>query len=147
MQALRDKLERDSFDLTAQSADDGFARANFVNNRALSALAGDPLANRFRHWRGASGRRYIFSVYDLASCPAYDDVVLIVAAVARNNRRIVFIADTGALPELTIERAKQMAAALNCPVEFHVHLLASSRAERAAVISDFSSTPDQSEAF
>jgi hypothetical protein len=135
MQALRDKLERRSFDLTAKASADAWTR--LVDNRELSVLAGDPLAGRFRHWRGLSGRRYIFSVYDQASCPAYDDVVLIVAVVeADEARRIVFIADTGVLPELTIASARKVAGDVAGDVEFHVHLLAGSRWERAAAIED-----------
>ena len=135
MQALHDKLERRSSDLTTRTASDAWVR--LVDNRELSVLAGDPLAGRFRHWRGLSGARYIFSVYDQASCPAYDDVVLMIAAVeADESRRIVFIADTGVLPELTIARARKVAASIDGPVEFHVHLLAGSRPERAAAIED-----------
>jgi hypothetical protein len=135
MQALRDKLVHGSFDLTARASADAWIR--LVDNRQLSVLAGDPLAGRFRHWRGLSGRRYIFSVYDQAACPAYDDVVLIVAVVDANEaRRIVFIADTGVLPELTIASARKAAAAVEGDVEFHVHLLAGSRWERAAAIED-----------
>jgi hypothetical protein len=140
MQALQDKLERDSFDLATQAPANAWTR--FVDNRELSALAGDPLAGRFRHWRGLSGRRYIFSVYDQPSCPAYDDAILIVAAVEANEtRRIVFISDTGALPELTIARARKAAAAVGGPVEFHVHLLAGLRAERRAAMEDLRPAP------
>jgi len=143
MQALHDKLERDSFDLTAKAHAAGRHYANFVDNQELSALAGDPLAGRFRHWRGRSGQRYIFSVYDQASCPAYGEVVLAVAVVEANEtRRIVFIVDTGVLPELTIARAKQAASAIEGAVEFHVHLLAGSRAERAAAIEDLHPGPN-----
>jgi hypothetical protein len=139
MQALRDKLERESVDCgaTPPSKLGASAWLSLADNRELSVLAGDSLAGRFRHWRGASGRRYIFSVYDQASCPAYDDAILIVATIdARGERRIVFIADTGVLPELALTQASRMTAALESPVEFHVHLLAVSRAERMATIND-----------
>jgi hypothetical protein len=144
MQALWDKLERDGVDLSvseARNAGDAPASTRLIDNRALSALAGEPLAGRFRHWRGASGQRYIFSVYDPDSCPAYDGVVLIGAAIDENNeRRIIFIADTGLLPDVALARAREKAAACDCAIEFHVHLLASSRRERAAAIADLSTS-------
>src|SRR5664279_3133345 len=66
----------------------------------LAALADEPLSPRFCAWRGASGRRYIASVYEARACPAYCDAALIVvAADANGRRRIVELADTGAFPE------------------------------------------------
>jgi hypothetical protein len=55
----------------------------------------------------------------------------------------MFIADTGALPELALARAIEETATLACSVEFHVHLLAASREERAAVIADLSPPENQ----
>src|SRR5450631_4092943 len=62
----------------------------------LSFLAGERLGARYRFWRGASGRRFMFSVYTSDACPAYDRAVLVGAAVEPDGaRRILFIADTG----------------------------------------------------
>ena len=143
MQALRSKLERENFD--SQPRRPGRARATAAIARpagdsALLALSGESLSGRFRHWRGASGQRYIFSVYDPSSCPAYEHVVLILVAVDRDARHIIFAADTGALPDLALQRAREMIATLDCAVEFHVHLLASSRAERMATIDDLAAS-------
>src|SRR5579872_530680 len=130
MQALRDLRERGG----------GFAAAGetaSAANSELAALAGETLAGRFRHWRGASGRRYVFSVYDSDACPAYDDAVLIVATIGPSGeRRIVSIADTGALPEIAVAHARRIASSLSMRVECHVHLLAASRFEREAAIAD-----------
>jgi hypothetical protein len=107
----------------------------------LRALAGDALAARFRSWAGASGERYVFSVYDRQSCPAYEHAVLIVAAVDKDEeRRIIFVADTGCFPELAFANAAQEIPT-DREIEFHVHLLATSRAERATVVADLSATP------
>lgn len=131
MQALRDLRERGGGFAAATKA------ARTIANAELAALAGEALAGRFRHWRGWSGRRYVFSVYDPASCPAYEDAVLIVAAAGPDGeRRIVSIADTGALPEIAVARARAIASSLATRVECHVHLLAASRAEREAAIAD-----------
>jgi hypothetical protein len=102
----------------------------------LRALAGEALAARFRFWRGASGRRAIFSIFDRQSCPAYEHVVaMIVARDPDGERRIMFIGDTGCFPELALARAmKEIPVASE--IEFHFHLLATSRAERNAMIAD-----------
>ena len=97
----------------------------------LAALAGDMLGGRFRSWLGHSGRRYVFSVYDAASCPPYEHAVMIVAAASSTDeRRVAAIVDTGCFPDVA------MAKAAGGAVELHVHLLAQSRAERDAVIAD-----------
>jgi hypothetical protein len=100
------------------------------------ALAGEALAARFRSWRGASGRRYIFSIFDRQSCPAYEHVVaMIVTRDPDGERRIMFIGDTGCFPELALARAaKEIPVAGE--IEFHLHMLATSRAERNAMIAD-----------
>jgi hypothetical protein len=102
----------------------------------LRALAGEALAARFRSWRGASGRRYIFSIFDRQSCPAYEHVVaMIVRRDPDGERRIMFIGDTGCFPELALARAaKEIPVAGE--IEFHLHMLATSRAERNAMIAD-----------
>ena len=103
----------------------------------LAALADGSLAAQFRYWRGASGRRYVFSVYDKVSCPAYDHAVLIaVTKEASGRRQIVFIADTGALPELVVAEAIRVAG--GGAVELHTHLLAASAVARAEVVADLS---------
>ena len=139
MQALWDKLEREPIEpnASARAPNEDIAPERFAASQALTSLANEKLAERFRHWRGASGRRYIFSLYAPESCPAYDDAVLIVALKATNGlRRIATICDTGSLPELALARACKAAAAPGESVECHIHLLAASRAERAAVIGD-----------
>ena len=102
----------------------------------LRALAGEALAARFRSWRGASGRRTIFSVFDRQSCPAYEHVVAIIAALDPDGeRRIMFIGDTGCFPDLALAKAASEIPAAS-DIEFHFHLLATSRVERAAMIAD-----------
>ena len=107
----------------------------------LRALAGNALGARFRSWRGASGRRYIFSVFDRHSCPAYEHVVAMIAALEPDGeRRIIFLGDTGCFPDLALAEAVKALPAKR-EVEFHVHLLATSRAERAAMIADLAQAP------
>ena len=102
----------------------------------LASLLGDTLSPRFCSWRGASGRRYIVSVYSSSACPAYCDAVLLAVAVAANGRRRAFaLADTGVFPEPVIARLRALAPA-GQRIEFHLHLLATSSAERRAALED-----------
>jgi hypothetical protein len=102
----------------------------------LRVLAEGGLSAKFRSWRGASGRRYVFSVYDRHSCPAYSDAVLVIAsALADGGRKIVFVADTGCFPDMVVANA---AAKFAGAFEFHVHLLARAPDERRALIADIS---------
>jgi hypothetical protein len=107
-----------------------------ADSAPLQALAEDGLSAKFRSWRGASGRRYVFSVYDRTSCPAYSDAVLVVAsALADGDRKIVFATDTGCFPEMVLAKA---AAKFAGAFEFHVHLLARTPDERRALMADIS---------
>jgi len=103
----------------------------------LASLIGDTLSPRFCSWRGASGRRYIVSIYEPELCPAYCDAVLIAAAVdADGHRHALALTDTGVFPEPLL--ARTVRALSNGPerVEFHLHLLAASSAERRAALDD-----------
>ena len=103
----------------------------------LAALADEPLSPRFCAWRGASGRRYIASVYDARACPAYCDAALI--AVARQSdgrRRIVALVDTGVFPEPVVARLAETFAPTAERLEFHLHLLAETASERRAALDD-----------
>ena len=103
----------------------------------LASLADEPLSPRFCAWRGASGRRYIASVYEARACPAYCDAALIaVATTPDGRRRIVALADTGAFPEPVVARLAQTLTPTFGRLEFHLHLLASTTAERRAALDD-----------
>ena len=103
----------------------------------LASLADEPLSPRFCAWRGASGRRYIASVYEARACPAYCDAALIaVAAEPDGRRRIVALADTGVFPEPVVARLAQTAAPFSGRLELHLHLLAATAAERRAALDD-----------
>jgi hypothetical protein len=102
----------------------------------IDALADDALGSRFRSWRGRSGRRYVFSVFDAVSCPAYCDAVLVDVAVDEDGRRraLAFV-DTGTFPE-PVMSALTRSAVPGHVREFHVHLLARDAAERRALLDD-----------
>jgi hypothetical protein len=104
---------------------------------ALAALAGMPFSSRFCSWVGLSGRRYVFSVYPAATCPAFCDAVLLAAIRDETGRRrVVSVRDTGAFPEPVVAKAQRQLRAFGPGLEFHLHLLAASAAERAAAVAD-----------
>jgi hypothetical protein len=104
---------------------------------ALAALAGLPISSRFCSWIGSSGRRYVFSVYPAPECPAFRDAVLLAAVRDMTGRRRAVLArDTGAFPEPVVAKAQRELRAYGARVELHLHLLATSAAERAAMVAD-----------
>ncbi len=109
----------------------------------LAGLAGTDLSRRFRHWRGASGKRHLFSVFPIGlPCPGEeaprfaDAVVLAVGPDAAGERRILAMDETGPLPELFYDSARFRAAVSEGADEIHVHLLTESAAGRAALLRD-----------
>ena len=103
----------------------------------LAALADTPLASRFCTWNGRSGQRYVFSVYPAPGCPAFRDALLLAVVRDRDGRRrAVSICDTGPFPESILSRVERDIGESGGGVEFHLHLLARSRAERSATLLD-----------
>jgi hypothetical protein len=104
---------------------------------SLAALEGMPISSRFCSWVGLSGRRYVFSVYPASECPAFRDAVLL--AVVRDmtgQRRVVSVRETGSFPEPALAEAQREFTAFGPGLEFHLHLLSTSAAERAAIVAD-----------
>jgi hypothetical protein len=93
-----------------------------------------PLAARFRFWRGASGERYLHTVYGLIDCPP----------LPRANYMLVHRDASGASKVLRIGHTSHEAGTLNLAEirhrgaklganEVHVHFLAESERERRVV--------------
>jgi hypothetical protein len=122
----------------APSGDGGAHR----DGGALAALAGMPFSARFSSWTGVSGRRYVFSVYPASTCPAFCYAVLLAAVRDGPGRlRVVSTRGTGAFPEPVIARAQRELRNFGPRLEFHLHLLPSSPADRAATIADLAIAP------
>jgi hypothetical protein len=94
-------------------------------------------AQAFHYWRGASGRRYLHSIYTLIGCPA----------LPRANYILVRRHDDDTRTPLALGQTKDEASSLNLAHlrhegakrganEVHIHLLAETPQERAAVQSD-----------
>lgn len=101
-------------------------------------------ADRFWYWSGRSGRRYIHSVYALATCPPLPGAVYI--AVRRNSGVPVPVAVAlGRFPAILdrvgIDRLRRRLSALGAS-ELHVHLLSRSESEAEAVRNDLAAAID-----
>jgi len=114
------------------------------SSRPLAALSQTGLERLFHSWRGASGHRYICSVYDVDQPPAFDCSRAVVIAVRRDaagEASIAFVfqpdAQDGVQDSLGLWtlRARQCGAR-----EWHVHLLAASAEERKLATRDLSSS-------
>jgi hypothetical protein len=108
-----------------------------TRDSSLAALAGTSISSRFCSWIGLSGRRYIFSVYQAADCPAFRDAVLLAAVRdMTGQRRVISVWETGAFPEPVVAKAQHELSAFGPGVEFHLHLVTNSTGGHAATIAD-----------
>lgn len=107
----------------------------------LTSLAETGLAHLFESWRGASGRRYICSVYDIVDPPVFDPAQAVVFAVRRApvGAEILF-ACAGVATEAEFLRRRAQAERVGA-THWHVHLLASTPQARAAVLADLLARP------
>ena len=96
-----------------------------VHETAQLGGSAPDLANRFHFWTGATGRRYVHTVYSLVECPA----------LASGNYILVHRDELGERKVLAIGSAPHDAASLNLADirrrgadlganEVHIHLLA-----------------------
>lgn len=92
------------------------------------------LDGRFHFWSGASGRRYVHSVYDLLDCPEVPAAnFLLVRRDASGHRSVLAIGHaTHKAGSLNLAEIRFRAARLGAN-EVHVHLLAPSAQERRMV--------------
>ena len=113
------------YDFVANSARRGFEESAVEQT----------LFARFRHWRGRSGRSYVFSVYAPAECPAYEDAVLMI--VSRHDGALACV-DLGPLPEVTLSQWRGFYRDRLSELEFQIHVLSDRAPERRALMEDLS---------
>jgi hypothetical protein len=109
-----------------------------ITSGSLASLTRTGLEKLFHSWRGASGRRYICSVYPLGEAPVFDCARAVIAAVRRDaaGAKILFAFQPGPAEmqgdfRLWTQRARAKGAG-----EWHVHLLAETPEERAEIARD-----------
>ncbi len=97
----------------------------------FSSLPG--FRDRFWYWQGASGKRYIHSIYSPQDCPPLPGAIyLTVRKVSENKRRVVEI---GRFEE-NWDRAETLNNGFSSVDEIHVHLLAKSDDNADEVVRD-----------
>ena len=92
---------------------------------------------RFHFWTGASGRRYVHTVYSLFDCPPLEDAnYILVKRADKATRSVLAIGRvSNRCASLNLAEIRQHAATLGAD-EVHVHLLAASALEAEAVETD-----------
>lgn len=95
------------------------------------------IAQPYHYWRGASGARYLHSVYSLLECPALPKATyILVHRDEDGTRRPLRIGQTvDEADTLNLAHLRHAGARLGAN-EVHIHLLAESEEERAAVTAD-----------
>ncbi len=127
-------------DVREGSAVEALTRAGMAD-APLASLRGETMMHRFHAWTGASGRRYVTSVFAVdwsqryAGLPDFDGFVLIPVVRRGTLRRPTSIVAV----ERDSEKQRAIVAALaDQATEWHVHLLADRRTDRVAVVADLS---------
>lgn len=95
---------------------------------------------RFHFWTGASGKRYVHTVYSLFDCPPVGIAnYVLVRREAKGHRRLLAIGRVShETATLNLAEIRQRGASLGAD-EVHVHLLAASPQEAQAVEVDLKS--------
>ncbi len=117
-----------------------------ASNAPLESLAGGTLAARFHAWRGASGRRYICSVFQAdfsqpdAGLPDFADAIaMAVARDGEGRRRRVALFLSEPTTAASARRAFIAEALAAGAMEWHIHLLAVDAGQRRATAKDIES--------
>jgi hypothetical protein len=111
--------------------------AETAASSATETMPAQETSPRFHFWTGASGKRYVHTVYSLFDCPTLEDANYIL--VRRSDKATRTVLAIGRLANqcatLNLAEIRQHAAALGAD-EVHVHLLAASLQESLAVEAD-----------
>jgi hypothetical protein len=100
-------------------------------------LPADPsIQERFWYWTGASGRRYIHSVYAVDACPPLPGAIYVAVRRQGPLRIVVGLGRFQPFWDGVLGRAEQAQFAREGVDELHVHLLSRAPEQAAAVLSD-----------
>ncbi len=105
--------------------------------RAPSQARHPALSHDFKFWNGASGMRYVHTVYSLFECPDLPDANVILARrLPSGEREIIAISRVeNQAPSLNLAQVRREAAERGAN-EVHVHFLAANAQHRALIESD-----------
>ncbi len=117
----------------------------YIGRNAFAAAANEPalvcrealLGQPYHYWLGASGRRYLHTIFSLVDCPALAQTnILLVRRDADGTRRPLYVGQVGEdACSLNLARLRRLGARLGAN-EVHLHLLADGPAERDRVAAD-----------
>ncbi|HRY05711.1 MAG TPA: hypothetical protein P5114_01185 [Hyphomicrobiaceae bacterium] len=95
------------------------------------------LMQRFQFWNGASGQRYVHTIYTLLDCPALSSGNFILVNRDESGHRTILEIGllSGNAPTLNLAEIRQRGATLGAN-EVHVHLLADSDREAKRIAFD-----------
>jgi hypothetical protein len=106
--------------------------------------AEEAFAQAFHYWRGASGRRYLHSVYTLVGCPALPQANYILVRRHTDGTREALAFGNTKDDAISVNLAHLRHAAAKCGAnEIHVHLLAETAHDRALVEADLTAAHAQ----
>jgi hypothetical protein len=116
------------------------ARRNGKSAEPSRDLSTADFTDRFHFWSGASGRRYVHTIYSLIECPTVSaGNYLLVHREADGRRRVLAVGRaTHAAPCLNLAEIRHRGALLGAN-EVHVHLLADSAKQARLVELDLRS--------
>ncbi len=122
--------------------------ADYRARKALKVTVSEPamlegaadIAERFHFWSGASGRRYVHTIYTLVECPAIPSGNYILVHRDEDGRRVILsIGRVGnASASLNLAEIRRRGAELGAN-EVHVHLLAPNAKQSRLIETDLRS--------
>ncbi len=92
---------------------------------------------RFWYWRGASGKKYIHSIYAVGACPPLPGAIYVAVRRNGNARSVIAIDRFTPFWDGTFSAHENLAAD-----EIHVHLLASDNASAEGILNDLKAALD-----
>lgn len=104
--------------------------AQAITDMDLETEFGD----RFSFWTGASGKRYIHSVYAVDDCPPLPGAIYLEVAISSQGKRIPV--RSGRFSPFWDAALLQSSSRSAAVTEIHVHLLSNDESESLAVLAD-----------
>jgi hypothetical protein len=93
---------------------------------------------QFWYWRGASGRKYIHSVYAPDDCPPLPGAIYVAVAREGSNRRVLSVGRFSNVLDKSHSVANRLQLMRLGATEIHVHLLAKSNDQAEIIERDLS---------
>ena len=115
----------------------GLKRISPMDNEPARICSEHRFRRAFHYWCGASGERYLHTVYPLVECPELPRANFILVGRGEDGTRLPIRVGQTREDVVSLNRARlrHLGAVLGA-VEVHVHLLAEGREERSAVEAD-----------